>query len=78
MQRIDVRGVDIERGAIAALGIFEAAVTMRRVGALKNWFHDGGGWFGKTSGAFSHTRQGAPEIDASKLHLYHMNRCSYV
>ncbi len=57
-----MRGIDIKRGAIAALGVVEAAVTMRRVGAFKQGFHDGEGKSCKANVAFSHTRR-LPPID---------------
>ncbi|GGC18954.1 hypothetical protein GCM10011400_01560 [Paraburkholderia caffeinilytica] len=46
VQRIDVRGIAVERRAVAAFGVVEAAVTMRRESAVKYLFHDGGMAFG--------------------------------
>ncbi len=46
VQRIDVRGIAVERRAVAAFGVVEAAVTMRRVSAVKYLLHDGGMVFG--------------------------------
>jgi len=42
MQRVDVRGIAVERRAVAAFGVVEAAVTMRRESAVKYRLHDGG------------------------------------
>jgi len=42
VQRVDVRGIEIEGGAIAALGVVEPAVTMRAIRAVENWMHDAG------------------------------------
>ena len=46
MQRIDMYGIGVERRAVTALGVGEAAVKMCRVRAVERRFHDGRGRIG--------------------------------
>ncbi|VVD29784.1 protein of unknown function [Paraburkholderia dioscoreae] len=69
VQRIDVRGVAVERRAVAAFGVFEAAVTMRRESAVKYRLHDGGWHSGEAEAAFSHTRRSVLRFDRMSRYL---------
>jgi hypothetical protein len=69
VQRVDVRGIAVERRAIAAFGIVEAAVTVRRESALKYRLHDGGWHLGEAEAAFSHTRRTTLRFDRFHCHL---------
>ena len=66
MQRVDMAGVMVERGAVIAFGVIEAAVTMRRERAVKYRLHDGEGIrINQTEAAFSHTCASGPDLRGS-------------
>ena len=69
VQRIDVRGIALERCAVVAFGVVEAAVTMRRESAVKYRLHDGGWHSGEAEGAFSHTRRTLLRFDRLSQYL---------